>query len=308
MQRFRPYVLPVAIVLGLLLHSFCARLSFLVPFIIFPILLLTFTAVDLRRLKMRTLDLWLMLFQVVVSIGCYLLIKGLSGNDIVAEGVLIGVLCPVASSVAVISCLLGANRATVTTYTIVGNLMVALVAPIVFTLIGHHPEMGLWKGFLLMLGKIGSTLALPFFIALALQMWLPKVNAAVARVNIAGFYLWSMALLLTLGQTIDFIFLHGKGNWHNIAWLGGLSLLFCVIQFGTGRLIGRRYGNRIGGGQLLGQKNSAMGIWMANTFLSPLSAVFLAFYSVYQNLFNAYQMASVNKANRRNNLAKTKKK
>ena len=308
MQRFRPYVLPVAIVLGLLLHSFCARLSFLVPFIIFAILLLTFTAVDLRRLKMRTLDLWLMLFQVVVSIGCYMLIKGLSGNDIVAEGVLIGVLCPVASSVAVISCLLGANRATVTTYTIVGNLMVALVAPIVFTLIGHHPEMGLWKGFLLMLGKIGSTLALPFFIALALQMWLPKANAAVARVNIAGFYLWSMALLLTLGQTIDFIFLHGKGNWHNIAWLGGLSLLFCVIQFGTGRLIGRRYGNRIGGGQLLGQKNSAMGIWMANTFLSPLSAVFLAFYSVYQNLFNAYQMASVNKANRRNNLAKTKKK
>ena len=308
MQRFRPYVLPVAIVLGLLLHSFCARLSFLVPFIIFAILLLTFTAVDLRRLKMRTLDVWLMLFQVVVSIGCYLLIKGLSGNDIVAEGVLIGVLCPVASSVAVISCLLGANRATVTTYTIVGNLMVALVAPIVFTLIGHHPEMGLWKGFLLMLGKIGSTLALPFFIALALQMWLPKANAAVARVNIAGFYLWSMALLLTLGQTIDFIFLHGEGNWHNIAWLGGLSLLFCVIQFGTGRLIGLRYGNRIGGGQLLGQKNSAMGIWMANTFLSPLSAVFLAFYSVYQNLFNAYQMASVNNANRRNNLAKTKKK
>ena len=56
-------------------------------------------------------------------------------------------------------------------------------------------------------------------------------------------------------------------------------------------MIGRRYGNRIGGGQLLGQKNSAMGIWMANTFLSPLAAVFLAFYSVYQNIFNAWQMA-----------------
>ena len=291
MQRFRPYVLPVAIVLGLLLHSVCARLSVLVPFIIFAILLLTFTAVDLKRLRLRMLDLWLMLFQMVVSMGCYLLIKWLFGNDIVAEGVLIGVLCPVASSVAVISCLLGANRATVTTYTIVGNLMVALVAPIVFTLVGHHPEMGLWRGFLLMLGKIGSTLALPFFIALVLQLWFPKANAALARLNIAGFYLWATALLLTLGQTIDFIFLHGAGNWHNIAWLGGLSLIFCVIQFGTGRLIGRRYGNRIGGGQLLGQKNSAMGIWMANTFLSPLSAVFLAFYSVYQNLFNAWQMA-----------------
>ena len=291
MQRLRPYVLPIAIALGLLLHRWCAAGSFLVPYLIFCILTLSFSAVDLRRLKVTMLDVWLILFQVVVSTGCYLLVKLLSGNDIIAEGVLVGVLCPVASSVAVISCLLGANRATVTTYTIVGNLMVAVVAPIVFTLIGHHPEMGLWKGFLLMLGKIGSTLALPFFLVLALQTWLPKANAFIARYNILGFYLWASALLLTLGQTIDFIFMHGSGNWHTIAWLGGLSLFFCIVQFATGRMIGRRYGNRIGGGQLLGQKNSAMGIWMANTFLSPLAAVFLAFYSVYQNIFNAWQMA-----------------
>ena len=295
MARFRPYVLPVAIILGLLLHRWCAMFSFLVPYIIFCILLLTFTAVDLRKLRLTWLDLWLMLFQIVVSIGCYLLIHCCFGNDIIAEGVLIGVLCPVASSVAVISCLLGANRATVTTYTIVGNLMVAVVAPIVFTLIGHHPEMGLWKGFLLMFGKIGSTLALPFFLALVLQLWWPKANAAIARFNILGFYFWSLALLFTLGQTIDYIFLHGKGNWYNISWLGGLSLLFCVVQFSTGRLIGRRYGNRIGGGQLLGQKNTAMGIWMANTFLTPLAAVFLAFYSIYQNVFNAWHMAQVKK-------------
>ena len=295
MQRLRPYVLPVAIVLGLLLHRWCAMFSFLVPYIIFTILLLTFSAVDLRRLKFSPLDIWLMLFQIVVSIGSYLLIKLLGGNNTIAEGVLIGVLCPVASSVAVISCLLGANRATVTTYTIVGNLMVALVAPVVFTLIGHHPEMSLWQSFLLMFTKIGSTLALPFLLALALQLWLPKVNAVVRQLNIMGFYLWACALLFTLGQTIDFIFLHGRGNWNNIAWLAGLSLLFCVVQFSTGRLIGRRYGNRIGGGQLLGQKNTAFGIWMANTFLNPLAAVFLAFYSVYQNIFNAWQMAHIKK-------------
>ena len=295
MQRFRPYVLPVAILLGLFLHRWCAAFSFLVPFIIFTILLLTFTAVDLRRLKFRLLDLWLMLFQLIVSIGSYLVVRLAGGSDIIAEGVLIGVLCPVASSVAVISCLLGANRETVTTYTIVGNLMVALVAPVVFTLIGHHPEIGFWQSFLLMLGKIGSTLALPFFIALALQLWWPQANAAIRRLNMAGFYLWAMALLLTLGQTIDFIFLHGNGHWGSIVWLAALSLLFCIVQFSTGRFIGRHYGNRIGGGQLLGQKNTGFGIWMANTFLSPLSSVFLAFYSIYQNLFNAWQMAHIKK-------------
>ena len=295
MQRFRPYVLPVAIVLGLLLHRWCAMFSFLVPFIIFCILLLTFTAVDLRRLRMTMLDLWLILFQIVVSTSCYLAITLLGGNHIVAEGVLIGVLCPVASSVAVVACILGANRETVTTYTIVGNLMVAVVAPVAFTLIGDHPEMGLWNSFLLMTSKIASTLALPFFLAALLQFILPSVNNFIARYKGLGFYLWAVALLFTLGQTIDYIFLNGEGNWASIAWLGGLSLLFCIIQFGFGRWLGRRYGDVIGGGQLLGQKNSAMGIWMANTFLTPLSSVFLAFYSVYQNLFNAWQMAQMKK-------------
>lgn len=295
MQRFRPYVLPVAIVLGLLLHRWCAMFSFLVPFIIFCILLLTFTAVDLRRLRMTMLDLWLILFQIVVSTSCYLAITILGGSHIVAEGVLIGVLCPVASSVAVVACILGANRETVTTYTIVGNLMVAVVAPVAFTLIGDHPEMGLWNSFLLMTSKIASTLALPFFLAALLQFILPSVNNFIARYKGLGFYLWAVALLFTLGQTIDYIFLNGEGNWASIAWLGGLSLLFCIIQFGFGRWLGRRYGDVIGGGQLLGQKNSAMGIWMANTFLTPLSSVFLAFYSVYQNLFNAWQMAQMKK-------------
>lgn len=295
MQRIRPYVLPIAIVLGLLLHRWCAMFSFLVPFIIFCILLLTFTAVDLRRLRMTMIDLWLILFQVVVSISCYLTITLLGGSHIVAEGVLIGVLCPVASSVAVVACMLGANRETVTTYTIVGNLMVAVVAPIVFSLIGDHPERGLIDGFLLMLSKIGSTLALPFFLAVLMQFMLPSVNNFIAQYKGLGFYLWSLALLFTLGQTIDYIFLNGEGNWGSILWLGGLSLVFCVLQFGFGRWLGRRYGDVISGGQLLGQKNSAMGIWMANTFLTPLSSVFLAFYSIYQNVWNAWQLAHYKK-------------
>ncbi len=297
MPRIRSYVLPIAIVLGLLLHRFCAIFVFLVPFIIFSILLLTFTAVDLRRLRITIIDLWLILFQVIVSTGCYIAITLCGGSHIIAEGVLIGVLCPVASSVAVVACMLGANRETVTTYTIVGNLMVALVAPVAFSLVGDHPEMDVGDGMLLMFSKIGSTLALPFFIAVLLQFMLPKVNSFVARYNGVAFYLWSLALLFTLGQTFDYIFLHGDGNWGDILWLGALSLIFCVIQFGVGRKIGRRYGDVISGGQLLGQKNTAMGIWMANTFLSPLSSVFLAFYSVYQNLWNAWQIAQMKKKN-----------
>lgn len=290
MQKYRSYVLPVAILLGLLLHEWCAFLNFLVPYLIFCILLLTFCAVDIKRLRMTMLDVWLMLFQIVVSLGSYLLLLWFGASDIVAQGVLIGVVCPVASSVAVISVMLGANRETVTAYTILGNLMVVVVAPIYFSFIGIHQDMPFLQSFWLIFKKISMVLGLPLLAALALEMFWPKATEVLRKYKGMSFYLWAVALLLTLGKTIDFIFLHGEGNWDSILWLGVSALLFCIIQFGFGRWLGGKYGDKISGGQLLGQKNTAMGIWMANYFLTPLASVFLAFYSVFQNLWNSWQM------------------
>lgn len=290
MQKYRSYVLPVAILLGLLLHEWCAFLNFLVPYLIFCILLLTFCAVDIKRLRMTMLDVWLMLFQIVVSLGSYLLLLWFGASDIVAQGVLIGVVCPVASSVAVISVMLGANRETVTAYAILGNLMVVVVAPIYFSFIGIHQDMPFLQSFWLIFKKISIVLGLPLLAALALEMFWPKATEVLRKYKGMSFYLWAVALLLTLGKTIDFIFLHGEGNWDSILWLGVSALLFCIIQFGFGRWLGGKYGDKISGGQLLGQKNTAMGIWMANYFLTPLASVFLAFYSVFQNLWNSWQM------------------
>ena len=289
-MKIKSYVLPIAIVLGLLLHEYCAAFSVVVPYIIFSILLLTFSAVDIRKLRFKPLFVWIVLFQVGVSIGGYGLLKALGVNEIIAEGVLVGVLCPVAASVAVVSTMLGADRNTVTSYTVVGNLLVSIVAPVYFSFIGLNQDMPFLESFLLILRRIGTVIGLPFFIALTLQLCIPKANAFIRRYKGLAFYLWALALFLTLGQTIDFIFLHGKGNWSSILWLGISALAFCILQFGLGKWIGHKYGDTIAGGQLLGQKNSAMGIWMANHYLHPLASVYLAFYSVFQNVFNSWQI------------------
>ena len=292
MAHFKQYVLPVAILLGFLLHNLCVNLSFLVPILIFSILLLSFAAVDIRHLRPTLFDLGLIVYQIVVGVGLFLLLRLCGVNKLIAEGVMMGALTPVAASSTVVACMLGANRERVTTFSIVGNLSMAVVTPIVFTLIGDHPELSLTNSYMLMLSKIGSVLALPFFLALIMQIWLPKVNEALARHTNWSYYVWAVALFLTLGQTIHYILTQGEGQWSNILWLSGLSLLFCIFQFWFGRKYGRRFGDIIGGAQMMGQKNSAMGIWMTNTFLfSPLSSVFMAFYSVWQNLWNAWQLA-----------------
>ena len=290
MNRFRDFVLPVAIVLGLIFHSYCGFLARFVPYVIFCILLLNFVSVDLKKMRLSWLDLWLVLFQITVSLGSYLLLMLLGVDEIIAQGILVGVICPVAASVVVISCILGANRETVTTYTILGNLMVTVVAPVYFSFIGVQQDMPFWDSFLLILGKTAPIIALPFFLAIVLQYCMPKVNGFLARYRGLSFYLWAVALFVTLGQTIDFMFLKGEENLSSIIWLGAVSIVFCAVQFGFGKWLGSKYGDRMAGGQLLGQKNSAMGIWLANMYLNPLAAVFPALYSVWQNLFNSWQL------------------
>ena len=290
MNRFRNLVLPIAIVLGLIFHSYCGILKVGVPYLIFTILLLNFVATDIKKMRFTFFDAILMAVQVSLSLGIYLILHLLGVDEIVSQGVLVGVLCPVAASVVVISCMLGANRETVTAYTIFDNLLVALLAPVIFSFVGEHQDMPFGESFLLIIRRVAPIIALPFFVAWLLQTLLPKANAFLVRYRGLSFYLWAVALFITLGQTIDFIMLKGEENLTSIIVLGVVSVLFCVVQFGVGKLIGRHYGDTIAGGQLLGQKNSALGIWMANTYLNPLSAVFPALYSIWQNLFNSWQL------------------
>ncbi len=298
----RSLILPLAILFGLLCHQWCHIFVLFVPYLIFAILLLNFTAVNIRKLRllrMTGMNISLLLFQIVVSGGGYLLARSITSDEIIAQGVLIAVICPVASSSVVISCYLGANRETVTAHVILGNLMVAIAAPIYFSFIGIQQDMPFWDSFILILKKVSPIIALPFFMALALQMWIPKVNEMIARFKDWSLYLWAMALAFTLGQTINFIFLHGKENVDSIITLGIVSIFMCVIQFGLGKLIGRKYGDVVAGGQMLGQKNSAMGIWMANIYLNPLASVSIALYAIWQNLFNSWQMYMYEKKNKK---------
>ena len=72
--------------------------------------------------------------------------------------------------------------------------------------------------------------------------------------------------------------------------LAGLSLVACALQFYVGARIGRRCGDRISGAQGLGQKNTVLAIWMALTYLHPLSSVAPAAYVAWHNTVNSAQL------------------
>ena len=291
MQRYKSLVLPVALIAGYFFRQLCSEVSFAVPYVIFGILVLTFSGVRLASLRPSKLDLCIALFQTLVSISFYGLMKWITNDEVLAQGVMMCVLCPVASSVTVVASMLGANAMRTTTYTIVGNLLVAVVAPFYISVIsGSAGRADFLTSFGLIFSKVALVIALPFIVVWLLQRYMPAVNAAIAQYKQGSFYLWAFALLVTIGQTADFVIMRWRENVENVFWLGVISLCICIIQFSFGRVVGRRYSDYIAGGQLMAQKNSAMGIWMLNTFLNPVASVAMAYYSICQNVFNSWQI------------------
>lgn len=291
MQKYKSLILPIALIAGYFLRQLCASISVVVPYVIFTILVLTFSGVRLSSLRPSRLDLWIASFQTLVCIGLYWFLKAITSDEILAQGALMCVLCPVASSVTVVASMLGADPVRTTTYTIVGNLLVSIVAPIYISIIMEtavNPTFG--NTFILIFAKIAVVIALPFVLVLCIQKFLPKLNAKISIYKQLSFYLWAVALFITIGQTIDFVVIRWNDNFTNVIWLGIISLVICIGQFSLGKMLGKRYNDPIAGGQMLAQKNSAMGIWILHTFLNPIASVGLAFYSIWQNLFNSWQI------------------
>ena len=288
MQKIRDFALPMAIVLGFLFHSFFAQLNVITPYLIFVMLFFTLTSVNVRHMRVSMLHVWILLFQVAVSLGVYWMLVPV--NELLAQGALIIILAPTATSAPVVAVMLGANLNTMVTSTMLSNFAIAAVAPFYFALMGSQVDLPFWQSSWQVLSRVLPLIILPFVLAVGFQKFLPKTTAKINKRKSISFYLWAFGLTIVIGSTIDYIYIQDRSKNAILLVLMLASILSCAVQFAFGRWLGRKYGDRIAGGQALGQKNTVLAIWMAHTYLNPLSSVVPATYAIWQNLFNSYQI------------------
>lgn len=211
-------------------------------------------------------------------------------HALLAEGLMICLVCPTAGAAAVITGKLGGSETSLTTYTILSNLAAAIIIPLVFPMVEKHTETSFLCQFLTILRRVFPLLIFPFLIAWGLRVFFSKAHAAVVRhTGGLAFYLWGFGLTLSVGQTCRYL-VDSPVSTH-LKWLLSLvSLVACAMQFFIGKTVGAAYGERIGGGQGLGQKNTIFAIWVSYTYLSPVLSVAPGTYIIWQNLFNSWQL------------------
>lgn len=287
LSRLKPWMLPLAMLCGLLFHNAIEAVAFLTPWLIFAMLFITFCRIEPREFRITGLSVSLLAVQLAGSAALYAALLPVSRD--VAQGAFICIFCPTATAAPVITGMLGGSVARLATFSLVSNSAVAILAPAAFTLMGSN-DIVFFSSFQTIAMRVLPLILGPLALALVLRAGAPKIHSRISSSQSIGFYLWAVSLIIVVGRAVSFVMAEPASKIPELIALALVAAGVCVAQFAIGRRLGRRYGDRIAGAQGLGQKNTVLAIWMALTYLNPITSVAPAAYIAWQNTINSIQI------------------
>lgn len=305
LRFYKNWALPISIAMGVLIYLIYANIpmlhtygpmldeivGFLQPTLIFGMLFLTFCKLKPSELKPCRWHIWDLLIQIgIYLILAYILITfpHIPGRLLI-ESAMICFICPTACAAAVVCAKLGGNTAHLTSYILLINMAAALFIPLIVPLVNPHEGQTFISTFLLVLQRVFPTLIFPLLLAWLIRYTMPRLSRQLQKTGDLAFYLWTIALTMAIAVTTRSIINSDVSLLYQLG-IAITTLLCCWFQFTIGRRIGKRQDDQIAAGQAIGQKNTVFAIWMAYTFLTPVTAIAGGFYSVWHNIFNSYQL------------------
>lgn len=282
------YALFLAMIVGAVGYPFFSLFAPYVQYLIFAMLILSYSKVNPKDVRIRPAHLYLLCIQLVGSLVVYALLRNF--DPIVAQGGLICVLAPTATAAAAITGILGGSVSFIAGYLLICNLAVAIGGPLIFTWVGDYADRSLLESFFYICQRVVPLLVMPLVIVWGVLFFSPKIHRYIVKVQVFSFYLWLVTLAAVTANTVKSLVEQESSDYKTELFLAGVACVICIAQFAIGRRIGRRYNDRVSYGQALGQKNTLLAIWIAQTYLYPLSAIAPSAYILWQNLINSYQL------------------
>lgn len=288
-QMLRQAMLPAALLGGAVFYKWMGYVTFLSPYLIFAMLCITYCKLEWRDFRPGRFQWTLLAVQMSLSAAVYALL--LPVDKTVAEGVFICVFIPTATAAPVITAMLGGSIRRVATYSLVCNVFVAFTGPVVLAAVGDGGEYTFLQSTGIIMTKVFPLLILPIVVAMCLRRFMPRLHAALAGNQNVSFYLWAVALFIIVGSCVSFAINHWKpGAEEDMCMLALGALAVCLLQFKIGRMVGRRYGDAVSGGQGLAQKNTVLAVWLALAYMNPIASIGPAAYIAWQNIVNSWQI------------------
>lgn len=281
-------MLPLAMLIGLVFHDYIHYVAFLSKPLIFVMLLITYCRVKISDFHVGRYIWWLLAVQLLGSFAVYLALNPL--NHELATGAFICIFCPTATAAPVITGMLGGSVSKVATYSLFSHVSVAFLAPPLLSYMEPDATITFSESLTSISFTVLPLILGPLVIALIMQRYSPRVHTTIANHQSLSFYIWAVALIIVVGNSVSFLLKQPVEKLPEIIMLAVLSLIICLVLFISGRKIGNRFGDKISGAQSLGQKNTVLAIWLALTYLHPIVSAAPAAYVAWHNTVNSYQI------------------
>ena len=261
------------------------------PWMVFSTLFSTFCRIDFHQMRPHRWHIGIIATQLVlVALNVWLIMWTESGGSrFLYEALLTCIIGPAATAAPVVTAKIGGNINTMTAFVVLSSFVCALTIPAVFPLIERGAGLDFWSAFFIILQKLSVVLILPLVLGWCMQHFAKRLCAWIVSIPDLSFYLWAAQLSVTSGVTVRNI-VHSQGSLSLLLMIALLSLVLCFVLFVIGRCVGSRLGDEVNGGQASFQKNTALSIWVAYTYLNPLSSVGAGCYVLWQNIINSIEL------------------
>ena len=305
----KDWTLPVAIAVGTVVYLLFYLVPFLdgagdalgqvvdtiFPFMVFSTLFSTYCRIDFHQMRPHRWHVGVLLAQVVlVALNVWMIFRVEADPEqkLLWESVLTCIIGPAATAAPVVTAKIGGNINTMTAYVVISAFASALMIPAAFPLLERGVSAGFWEMFFIILQKLAMVLVAPLVLGWCVQHYAKRLCAWIVSIPDLSFYLWAAQLAVTSGVTVRNI-VHSDAALRTLLMIAVLSLILCLALFLIGRWIGSRLGDEINGGQASFQsfqKNTALSIWVAYTYLNPMASVGAGCYVLWQNIINSLEL------------------
>ena len=274
-----------SLVLGLLVPAAGAAQFLVRPFLM-VLLFFSFLGVDLSRDIFDRRQGWVALLLLPIGLGAFAL-----GNVHSAElGWMLFVIAiaPTAIISPVLADIMRRRAGYLIGSILVTHGVVALILPLLIPVLSGRELR--WAALLQLFTTILSTVLGPLLAAQLPRRYLGRWVPVLLRINPYIFILFLSNIFIASANLSQYIQYESALGWSVIALAGGGIFTLGLANFGLGALIAPA-GLEVEGSLALGRKNTMLAIWIALAFIGPAATLGPMLYILFQNLFNAAQIA-----------------
>lgn len=287
MKISRSSMLLVAFALGFTFPQ-VRELIWLIPWTVRIMIFSVFIGTNFKNIKLRPSNCYLLAINLTLGIALTVFFRAL-GNETLAQVSYFTATAPTATAAPAVMLFLGGKVEYVLTSFILTTVFIALSLPFILPwAVNHSAPDAIWQVF----ANTATTIFIPIVLALIIRMIVPRSIHWSKKVQTPLFCLWVAMIMIICASASHYLRQTPELTWWEVAKIAVLSQFICFLNFALGYLVGEK-GYQRESSQSLGQKNTSVAIFLATTYSSPLVALGPTLYTIWHNLWNAWQLSRV---------------